>query len=84
MQTEKINSYLNKLASKISDPGYKGESDGKFGILPFRFPIRLIVLAFVMVLFHCINKHPIKIDIVTIAELLYLTASEFQSFHQII
>lgn len=69
METSNESSYLQKLFSKIYDPGYKGKYNPKYNI----WPIRMAVLFFLFVNFHLIHKHPpLELNIINISELLFL------------
>ncbi len=60
----KPGSFLQKFISKIYDPSHKWQSD--------LWPLKWLALAFIIIDFHWLNHHPLlKIDIITISELLY-------------
>ena len=69
MQIRKINSYLNKVVSKVYDPRYRKETNRRF----HRWPIRFTVIALLLFYFHLLSKNPLfRLDIVNLTELFYL------------
>ena len=71
MQNEKEDSYLHRFLLKIHDPGYKGEDQNqiKYNI----WPVRVLVLFFLIVNFHMIKKRQfINLDVINLlAEFFY-------------